>query len=198
MDFETVTQGVPIIKGTKPYYHLPFQWSVHKLESIDKEIKLNDAESFLDFEDQDIERKFIESLLKTVGEQGTIFVHSSFEKGVLDRLKDKDNCKDLTDKIDKLISRLKDTLKIVRENFYSPLMNGKYTIKKIIKAIPSNISYDEKANITSGDDAQLAWFICTDPKTSQKKRQQQINLLKEYCSKDTLAIYDLVKYLINN
>ena len=198
MDFETVTQGVPIIKGTKPYYHLPFQWSVHKLESIDKEIKLNDAESFLDFEDQDIERKFIESLLKAVGEHGTVFVHSSFEKSVLDKLKDKDNCKDLADKIDKLISRLKDTLKIVRKNFYSPLMNGKYTIKNIIKAIPSNISYDVKDNIASGEDAQLAWFICTDPKTTQKERQQQINLLKEYCSKDTLAIYDLVKYLINN
>ena len=60
MDFETVNQVVPIIKGTQPYYHLPFQWSVHKWESIDKEIKLNDAESFLDFEDQDIERKFAE------------------------------------------------------------------------------------------------------------------------------------------
>ena len=112
------------------------------------------------------------------------------------KLKDKDNCKDLADKIDKLISRLKDTLKIVRKNFYSPLMNGKYTIKNIIKAIPSNISYDVKDNIASGEDAQLAWFICTDPKTTQKERQQQINLLKEYCSKDTLAIYDLVKYLI--
>ena len=29
-------------------------------------------------------------------------------------------------------------------------------------------------------------------------KREQINLLKEYCSKDTLAIYDLVKYLINN
>ena len=36
MDFETVQQGVPIIKGTQPNYALPFQWSVHKLESIDK------------------------------------------------------------------------------------------------------------------------------------------------------------------
>ena len=132
MDFETVAQGVPIIKGTKPYYHLPFQWSVHKLESIDKEIKLNDAESFLDFEGQDIERKFIESLLKAVGEHGTIFVHSSFEKGVLDRLKDKDNCKDLADKIDKLISRLKDTLKIVRKNFYSSVDEWQVYNKKIL------------------------------------------------------------------
>ena len=37
MDFETITQGVPIIKGTQPYYAVPFQWSVHKWEAIDKE-----------------------------------------------------------------------------------------------------------------------------------------------------------------
>ena len=64
MDFETVNQGVPIIKGTQPYYPLPFQWSVHKWDSIGKKIKLNDGESFLDFKDQDIERKFVENLFR--------------------------------------------------------------------------------------------------------------------------------------
>ena len=118
MDFETVQQGVPIIKETKPNYALPFQWSVHKLESIDKKIELNDAESFLKFDDQDIERKFVEELLKAVGNHGTIFVHSAYEEKALERLKDKDNCKDLADKIDKLIARIKDTLPIVRKNFY--------------------------------------------------------------------------------
>ena len=65
MDFETIMQGVPIIKGTQPYYAVPFQWSVHKWDSVDKEI--NDGESFLKFKDHDIERQFIESLLKAVG-----------------------------------------------------------------------------------------------------------------------------------
>ena len=39
MDFETVNQGVPIIKGTRAYYQLPFQWSVHKWDRVDKEIE---------------------------------------------------------------------------------------------------------------------------------------------------------------
>ena len=38
MDFEYVDQGIPIVKNTKPYVKLPFQWSVHKWESKDKEI----------------------------------------------------------------------------------------------------------------------------------------------------------------
>ena len=196
MDYETIMQGVPIIKGTQPYYAVPFQWSVHKWESIDKEI--NDGESFLKFKDHDIERQFIESLLKAVGENGTIFAHSA--KGVeiktLERLKDKDNCKNLADKIDKLIGRVEDSLIIARKNFYSPQMNADWSIKSIIKTIPSDINYEEKGNIAGGDAAQLAWFIYTDPKTSKKDKEKQKDLLIEYCSKDTLAVYYLVKYLM--
>ena len=199
MDFETVMQGVPKIKGTKPFIPMPFQWSVHKWSSLDKEIKLDDANSFLDFLDQDIERKFVESLLKELGNDGTIFVHSSYEKQVLDRLKKKDSCKDLANKIEKLDERIEDTLEIVRKKFYDPRMNGKYKIKVINKVVPnSDISYEKKDNIVSGDDAQLAWLIYTDPKTSNKNKEKQKDLLIEYCSKDTLAVYYLVKYLMKN
>ena len=198
MDFEYAHQGVPIIKGTQPYYQLPFQWSVHKWESLDKEIKPSDEKPFLEFADQDIERKFIESLLKAVGENGTIFAHNadSVEISILNKLKKKDNCKDFVDKINKLIERTIDTQKLVGENFYHPKMNGKYKLKHIIKAIPSNVSYDEKDNIAGGTEAQLAWFIHTDPKTSEKERKLQRKLLIDYCAKDTLALYYLVKYLM--
>ena len=195
MDFETVQQGVPIIKGTQAYYALPFQWSVHKWDS--PTTKISDGMSFLNFSDQNIERKFIESLLDAVGEKGTIFAHhKSTEIKVLERLKDKDSCKDFGDKIDNLIARVEDTLSLVKNNFYAPVMNGKYDLKIIMKAIPSDISYEEKDNIADGMEAQLAWFTYTDPKTSNDDKEKQIKLLKAYCAKDTLAIYYLVKYLL--
>ena len=92
------------------------------------------------------------------------------------------------------------TLKfIAKKNFYSPLMNGDYGIKSIIKTIPdSSISYEEKGNIVGGVDAQLAWFVYTDPKTSNNEKEKQKDLLIEYCSKDTLAVYYLVKFLMKN
>ena len=102
----------------------------------------------------------------------------------------------MADKINKLIGRVKDSLIIARKNFYSPPMNGSWTIKSIIKAIPNDISYEEEGNIEEGDAAQLAWFIYTDPKTSKEEKEKQKKLLLEYCSKDTLAVYHLVKYLI--
>jgi hypothetical protein len=197
MDFETVTQGKPIIKGTQAYYPLPFQWSVHKWDSSNA--KISDGMSFLDFSDQNIERKFIESLLEVVGDKGTVFAHNaSTEINVIKKLKDKESCKDLSEKIDNLIARVVDTLSIVKNNFYAPVMNGDYDLKTIIKAIPSDISYEEKDNIADGNEAQLAWFIYTDPKTSNDNKEKQIKLLKAYCAKDTLAIYYLIKYLLEN
>ena len=197
MDFEYVDQGVPIVKNTKPYVKLPFQWSVHKWESENSEI--DKGKSFLRFADQDIERKFIESLLEAVGKSGTIFAHNiaSAEVKILNDLKEKDNCKDLVSKIDKLIERIEDSLILARMNFYSPLMNGDWGIKSIIKAIPKcPVNYDGKDNIAGGDDAQLAWFVYTNPKTEVKVRENQKKFLIDYCSKDTLAAYYLIKYLM--
>ena len=154
MDFETVGQVVPTIIGTTPYYPLPFQWSVHKWESKDKEI--DKGKYFLKFNDQDIERQFIESLLKVLGEKGTIFAHNAkgTEIKILEKLKEKDSCKDLSGKIDNMINRVEDSAIIAKHNFYSPLMNGDWGIKSFIKAIPdSGVSYDEEDNIASGPGA---------------------------------------------
>lgn len=198
MDFETAIQGVPIIKGTEPSYPLPFQWSVHKWDSINEEIELEEAKSFLDFEDQNIERNFIETLLDVVGNKGTIFAHSaSTEISVLQKLLKKDNLKDLSHKIIKLIDRVVDTKKIVTENFYSPFMNGSSSLKEIVKSIPGDITYNKDDSMAGGADAMLAWFLCTDPKISKEEKNELKKNLIEYCSKDTLAIYHLVKYLLD-
>ena len=198
MDFETVGQVVPTIIGTTPYYPLPFQWVVHTWH---KDKKIDKGKYFLKFNDQDIERQFIEELLKTLGDRGTIFAHNakSVEIKILEKLKEKDSCRDLSHKIDNLINRIEDSAIIAKHNFYSPLMNGDWGIKSIIKSLPeSEISYEEEGNIAGGSEAGLAWFICTDPKTPNKEKDRQKELLKDYCSKDTLAVYYLVKYLMEN
>ena len=199
MDFETVQQKVPIIEKTSPFYSLPFQWSIHKWETKKNKILLTEGEYFLDFSSHDIERKFLEKLLKVVGTKGTIFAHSAgTEKGVLNKLKDKKNCEDLTEAIDKLNSRVFDTLQLVRKNFYDPLMNGSYSLKDIIKAIPGAISYGQEGGIGGGMGAQLAWLVCTDKKTSKKEKEKESKLLKDYCAKDTFNLYLLVNYLITS
>jgi hypothetical protein len=194
MDFETIQQFVPIINGTTSHEIIPFQWSVHKCEE-NENIKIEDNNFFLDFSSNDIERKFLESLLQALGTKGTIFVHNeSTEIKVLERLKKKESCKSLEAEIDLIISRIKDSLPLAREYFYNSKMKGKYGIKSIIKSIPTDISYEEEGNIGGGRAAQLTWFKCTDPKISQSEKEKEKILLKKYCAKDTFALHDLIKY----
>ena len=198
MDFETIQQLVPKIKGTRPYEVIPFQWSIHKWQSIDKPIEITDNESFLEFTDKNIERKFIEKLLKVLGTKGTIFSHNApTENSVLKRLKEKESCKDLAKEIDQVLSRVVDTLPLARSHFYNPKMMGQYSIKKIIKAIPSDVSYEKEGDIAGGMGAQLSWFKCTEPNISKAEIEKQRTLLINYCANDTFAMYDLIKYWVN-
>ena len=75
-------------------------------------------------------------------------------------------------------------------------MNGSYSIKEIVKSIPGDIVYDKNDDIAGGAEAQLAWFLYTDPNTSNNDKDEIRKNLLEYCSKDTLAIYYLIKYLM--
>ena len=78
-------------------------------------------------------------------------------------------------------------------------MFGEYSLKKIIKGIPTQISYeseDEDA-VSDGGDAQLAWFKSTDPNTKPSEKENYKKELIKYCSKDTEAMYDLIKYFLN-
>ena len=188
MDFETIMQGVPLIR-TKPYEAVPFQWwFIGGKVLIKKLIKV----IFLKFTDQNIEKEFAETLIETLGKKGTIFAHSgdSVEVKILENLKLKNSCKGLIKKIDGIIKRTIDTLTLTRENFYSPLMNGDYGVKSMIKAIPyCPVNYQEENNISGGDEAMLAWFICTNPKTSNEERKKQEKNLIEYCAKRTINIF---------
>jgi len=73
-------------------------------------------------------------------------------------------------------------------------MNGDYGLKNIIKAIPSDVSYEKKDNISFGNEDQLAWFIYTDPNTSseQKKNRTFECILRKGYTSDLL----LKKFLI--
>ena len=198
MDFETIQQGVPIIKNTKPFEQVPFQWSVHKLSEKGKALE---EFSFIDFDDQDIEFNFLKKLIETLGEKGTIFVHNHpFEKGVLNKLKEKPKMKSYSDQVDSIIDRIEDTLELTRKNFYSPKMFGKYSLKKIVKAIPTEISYEseDEDTVSDGGDAQLAWFKCTDLKTKPSEKESYKKELIRYCSKDTYAMYDLINFFLNS
>jgi len=195
MDFETVQQGVPIFPGTSAYQAIPFQWSVHRWDSFDQALKLEDGFSFLEFDSPALFRDFLESLLDILGSSGPIFAHhASTEIGMLNFLMNRPECQDLKVETQAVIDRVVDTLKLVREGFYAPQMMGSYSIKEIVKAIPTSVEYADEF-VASGNDAQIAWFCRTDPMVKAEEKANWIERIKRYCAKDTLAMVDLMRHL---
>ena len=109
-------------------------------------------------------------------------------------LKKREICKHLKEEIELIISRIKDAFPLAKNYFYHPKMRGSFSIKQVIKAIPTTVSYDDEEDINDGMRANLAWFKCTDPDVSKEDKDKEQKLLLEYCAKDTYAMYDLVKY----
>lgn len=196
MDFETVQQGVPMLPGTKAYDALPFQWSVHRWDNPEQILNVDDGKGFLEFLSPDMDRQFLESLLDAVGTKGPIFVHNaSFERSKLRALVRRPTCNDLADAAEALITRIVDTLDIAREGFYAPQMMGSYSLKNIVKAIPTTVDYSNPASLSGGGDAQIAWFKCTESTTPNAEKLEWQNKLKKYCAQDTLAMYDFIRHL---
>jgi Domain of unknown function(DUF2779) len=199
MDFETVQQGVPFLTGTKAYDALPFQWSVHCWSNPSQKLNLEDGVGYLQFCDQNMDREFLESLLVAVGNSGPIFVHNaSFERSKLRNLAKRPNCLDLHPAVEVLIDRIVDTLDIAHDGFYAPAMMGSYSLKNIVKAIPTSVDYSSTDGLSGGGEAQIAWFKCTDPSTTSNEKMEWEKKLKYYCAQDTLAMYDFIRYLENH
>ena len=173
-DIESIMQGVPIILNTKPNDQFPFQYSVHKWEFEDQEINLEDSKQFLEFNSENMDRKYLEKLIIDLGNDGPIFAHNaSTEIKALSYLVKRKNCIDLTDKIENIKSRIIDTAKLFRENFYNVAMMGSYSLKDIIKILPNASSYSsENDQVGDGGDAMIKWFEYTNPNTTNEKKQE--------------------------
>lgn len=196
MDFETAQQGVPLLAGTKAYDALPFQWSVHRWDHVDQTITLKDGIGYLEFYEPNMDRNFLSTLLAALGTHGPIFAHhASFEIRILRELIKRPTCSDLANAVNALISRIIDTEVIAKEGFYSPMMMGSHSLKKIVKGIPTSVDYSSEESLGDGGGAQIAWFKCTDPNVSAPEKEQWQEKLKHYCAQDTLAMYDFIRYL---
>lgn len=187
MDFETINPAVPLWTGTRPYQHVPFQWSCH----IERPKGLEHA-AFLAEAGADPRRPFIESLLATLGDAGSVMVwNASFERGRLEDLADA--FPDLAGSIQQVIKRLFDLLPLSRNHYYHPEMRGSWSIKAVLPTIAPELSY-EGMTVAHGGAAQEAYEeICASETTDGRRAELRQGLL-EYCERDTLAMVRIADY----
>ena len=190
VDFESFQPPIPLYDNSKPYQQIPFQYSVHFKESVDSE--LNHFE-FIGDPATDPRVPFIKNLLKVLGDVGDIVVYNkSFE---MTRLKEiqRDHPKYI-EKIESLFERFKDImLPFQKKYYYTPEMEGSYSIKYVLPALVPELSY-KNMDIADGGTASLAFESLINMDDFFKIEEIKKQLL-EYCKLDTLAMVKILEKL---
>lgn len=191
LDFETINPAIPRYEKTGPYQQVPFQFSVHVLESHDSEFI---HKEFLHTDKSDPRPNLIPKLLEACGDDGTIIAYySQFESGRITELSE--FSKKHKKQLKALLDRIVDPLPIIRDFVYDDLFFGSFSLKKVAPAIlGETASYDEML-VDNGTAAQRAFEELIDDSTSRDRKEELIRASIEYCKKDTLVMGELVKWL---
>jgi hypothetical protein len=189
LDFETIGPAIPKYAGTSPYLAVPFQWSDH---IMDRNGNIDHRE-YLCFENKDPREEFVETLLKTLGEEGSIVVYTGYEEGILKKLAD--YMPHYGDRFLAVIDRLYDLHVPVRNHYYHPDFHGSFSLKAVLPAVVPEMKYDSLA-IQEGQMASLEYLRMIDPATTPEEKEKIKNDLLEYCRQDTLAMVEIRKELL--
>ena len=192
LDFETIMPGVPLFDESRPYQQIPFQYSIHF--STDKDAELQHYE-YLAPSNLSIEprRGLIEQMILHTADAQIILVYNiAFERSRLKEMK-RDFPK-YTEELDSIIDKLVDLMPPFRSKHYrTESMEGSYSIKKVLPAVSSELSYND-LEISNGGDASntfLELYYSEDNDYVEKTRQH----LLTYCGLDTLAMVKVLNAL---
>jgi hypothetical protein len=191
MDFETTYPAVPEFDNSRPYQQIPFQYSLHCMESKNGEPK--HFEFLPENPSADPRPEFIRRLLTDTQRPGSILVFN--QKFEITRLKEiARDFPEFAEEINERILRCIDLMEPFKnKHYYKPEMRGSYSLKVILPTIAPELSYDN-LQISGGDAAGNEFLRLreeTDPTEIQKIRTS----LLEYCKQDTYGLIVILKEL---
>ena len=186
LDFETFQQAIPKYDGIRPYMQVPFQYSLHYLESEDSNLE---HKEFLAEADIDPRRTLAESLVRDIPLNACVIAYNmKFEKMVIRELADK--YKDLSEHLMNIHDNMYDLMIPFKDrNYYTKAMEGSFSIKYVLPALfPNDPSLDYKTLdlIHNGTEAMNS-FSQLGTKSLEEQKEIRYNLLK-YCCLDTYAM----------
>jgi hypothetical protein len=189
LDFETFNPALPLYAGTRPYQVIPFQWSSHTM-SGDGVVR---HDEFLHSGNVDPREDFARSLLEALGESGSIVVYSGFEETRIRELATA--LPSLAGRLAALVSgRMVDLLPLVRNHCYHPEFHGSFSLKSVLPALVSDLSYDA-LEIQDGGQASAAYAEMVRRYCPSERRDSLRKSLLAYCKRDTEAMVRLFQKL---
>lgn len=181
LDFETLFRAIPRYAGIRPYQTIPFQWSDHILFE-DGTIQHRE---YLCEQDKDPRKEFTLSLLDVLGDNGSIVSYSNYEEKIIRGLAFE--LPEFRVPLRALLGRIKDLLKIVKNYYYHPQFHGSFSIKSVLPALLSEMSY-KNLEIQEGQLAGLEYLRMIDSSTPAEEKEKIKKDLLTYCNYDTLAM----------
>jgi len=194
LDFETEQPVIPKYNGTKPYQQIPFQYSLHYIESKDGELK---HKEFLAESGSDPRQALAESLCKDIPMNVCVTAYNkAFECGRIKELADA--FPDLAEHLLNIRENIKDLLDPFQKGYYyNKAMGGSFSIKSVLPAIFPNdptLDYHNLDGVHNGSEAMSIFPKIKDmPPEEQEKARK--NLL-EYCKLDTFAMVKVWEELV--
>jgi len=196
-DFETFSTVIPLYDGIKPYQKIPFQYSMHILESIEGQPKHHD---FLAEGLEDPREKLLSNLKKQIGDKGSIVVYYElFEKSVLNELAE--SFPEYRPWIGSILPRIVDLYKPFGNfHYYHSSQKGSASVKNVLPAI-TNLSY-EGMEIADGLAASIYFlYICGNYYTDEScPTREEVDRIREslikYCRMDTGGMIHILRALI--
>ncbi len=190
MDFESFMPAVPIYENTKPYQHIPFQYSIH---CISKKGEQATEVNFLGEAGIDPRKAFIQKLIVDLKSEGTILVYDALmERNILNGLKK--DFPEFVPQIESILGRIVDLIQPFNErSFYHPKMKNLTSIKNILPALVPELHFNE-LKISSGSIAMIA-YENLQKETDMFKIQEVREQLLDYCKMDTYAMIKVFEVL---
>lgn len=191
LDYETFSKIIPPFNGLRPYQQIPFQYSLHIIETPNGDIK---HKQFLHTENSHPTLSLLNQLRQDIGKTGTVLVwFEGFEKG-----RNKDMAllyPEYNDFIQSINDRVIDLMVPFYEGwFVDKDFFGSASIKKVLPVLVSELSY-EKLEIKEGNTAQRLWMETVFDNKNAGKKEKIMKDLLDYCRIDTLAMVQLFKFL---
>lgn len=195
LDYETYPSAVPRYNGYKPYQQIPFQFSLHVIDSMDRE---PDHYDFIYTDQECPDEHFAKALKKHIPNTGSVVVWSQrFEKGINKQISE--HFPEYEALMESINGRVVDLMIpfFGKTTMYDhPEFKGSASIKYVLPALVPTLSYKD-LHVQEGGAAADTWNRIVSGEYSDDEKSIKIKALKDYCHLDTLAMVEIWKKLHN-
>jgi hypothetical protein len=184
LDYETCISAIPKYEGYHPQEQIVFQYSLHKMETLNGKIMHTDHIS-ITADDPSV--SLIEELITKIGHAGTIIVwNKAFEMTM-----NKEMAKihpNYAESLDRINQRIFDLGEVVNQGYYlRPGFKGSWSIKNVLPIMVPELSYKEM-EINKGDQASITWWNMCFGQLGESEKAHLKEAMLRYCELDTWAM----------